>query len=516
MHDKGKSKHGVKKKDNETRGRVTNMKNRKEYFLQKAQENFPKMFYEDIKPIAEKTIFVSGDSVVLDLGNHYVGKFSFSMDVADDFITAPVHLAIRFGEDMREINDDFDAYKGTLAQAWLQEERVIVDYPQMVQLTRRYACRYIKITVKEARRPLVLDNFCFTASTSADHSKLKQVHIADERLRKIDEVSVNTLKECMQTFMEDGPKRDRRMWIGDLRLEALVNYCTFDNLDIIRRCLYLFAAGEYDQLGFMPSFVYETPYFFSGRDHIADYALLYVVAVCDYYNHSKDTKTVLDLVDVCKEQLESMHNILDDRGIVIKQEGWFTFIDWCPGLQALTSLHGVYMYALNKFIGLLDTLDDFDREKYEKELKHQKEVVRKYLFNEEKAVFENDVDGRQLSVHSQVWMILGGALSKEEGRYALQATLDNEGAKQPVTPYMRHYVMEAMLKLEMKDEAIDYLKKIWGAMVDMDADTYFEVYVPGDPEFSPYSDRMVNSLCHAWSSTPAYFIRNYFVENTRL
>ena len=30
-----------------------------------------------------------------------------------------------------------------------------------------------------------------------------------------------------------------------------------------------------------------------------------------------------------------------------------------------------------------------------------------------------------------------------------------------------------------------------------------------NPEFSPYRDRMVNSMCHAWSCTPSYFIRKY-------
>jgi hypothetical protein len=31
----------------------------------------------------------------------------------------------------------------------------------------------------------------------------------------------------MQEVFEDGPKRDRRLWLGDLRLQALVNDVTF-------------------------------------------------------------------------------------------------------------------------------------------------------------------------------------------------------------------------------------------------------------------------------------------------
>ena len=57
----------------------------------------------------------------------------------------------------------------------------------------------------------------------------------------------------------------------------------------------------------------------------------------------------------------------------------------------------------------------------------------------------------------------------------------------------------------------EYIKLIWGGMIELGADTFYEVYVPDDPEFSPYGDRKINSLCHAWSCTPSYFIRKYFI-----
>ena len=46
----------------------------------------------------------------------------------------------------------------------------------------------------------------------------------------------------MQRIFEDGPKRDRRLWIGDLRIQALTNYYTYKNNDMVKGCLYLFAA----------------------------------------------------------------------------------------------------------------------------------------------------------------------------------------------------------------------------------------------------------------------------------
>lgn len=481
----------------------------KNYFLSKAQENYPELIYTDITPDATEFNAVSGDSIILDLGKHAVGHFSFSFDRVDIFVDAPVRLIIKFGEDIREINDDFSQYKGTLSKTWLQEEILNIDFPQRITMPRRYACRYIKITVEKAYRPIKLFGFSFRASTSADVSALKPAETKDSLLHKIDAVATNTLKECMQTFFEDGPKRDRRLWIGDLRLEALANYYTFNNLEIVKRCLYLFAAGDYNNLGFLPSYIYETPYYHSGEAHIADYALLYVVSVCNYYEHTADIEVVNDLLSICKSQLDSFEAILDNNLIIINQDGWFAFIDWCPGLEKLTALQGVYLYTLERFSDLLKTIGDEDYEKYSSLLTCVRTACKKHLYDKAKKAFINSLDNNQFSVHSQVWMILGGVIDGEKGVNLLLESLNNKTAKQPCTPYMHHYVVEAMIKLGMKDDATNYLKNLWGGMVELGADTFWEAYVPDDSEFSPYEDRMINSLCHAWSCTPSYFIRKY-------
>lgn len=479
------------------------------YFLNKAQENYPELYFTVLTPDTTEFTASTGDSILLDLGKHAVGHFSFSFDKVDVFVDAPVRLIIKFGEDIREINDDFSQYSGILSETWLQEEIINLDFPQTITMPRRYACRYIKITVEKANRPIRLFDFSFRASTSADVSVLKPAKTSDELLNKIDIVATNTLKECMQTFFEDGPKRDRRLWIGDLRLEALANYHTFNNLEIVKRCLYLFAAGECNNLGFLPSFVYETPYYHSGEAHIADYALLYVVSVCDYYEHTADISVVNDLLDICKSQLDSFEAILDENMIVTNQDGWFAFIDWCPGLEKLTALEGVYLYALDRFSNLLKTIGDEDYKKYSSLLLQVRSACKKHLFDEKENAFVNTTDNKQFSLHSQVWMILGGVINGEEAKNLMILSLDNKKAKQSVTPYMRHYVTEAMFKLDMKDEAVRYIKKFWGGMIELGADTFWEAYVPENLDFSPYEDRMINSLCHAWSCTPSYFIRKY-------
>ena len=79
----------------------------------------------------------------------------------------------------------------------------------------------------------------------------------------------------------------------------------------------------------------------------------------------------------------------------------------------------------------------------------------------------------------------------------------------PVAPYAYHYLIEAMVKCGMKEEARQSMIDYWGTMVKKGADTFWEVWDPKNEYLSPYNFFPVNSYCHAWSCTPVYFIHKY-------
>jgi len=477
----------------------------KEYYLKKAEENLPKINITKICPDLDPVILNSGDTFVIDLGTHYVGYFSFKMWYAERYIDAPVRLAVRFCEVKEEIDDDYSDYKGFLSPSWLQEEIINIDFPGEYKMHRRYAARYIKITVINAAKAISLSDFLFEAVSSADMHTLKAAEMIDPEFDKIDKVSVNTLKNCMQRVFEDGPKRDRRLWIGDLRLEALANYYTFNNLQIVKRCLYLFAASDRNEKGTIVSHLYENPIFVSGDWYLSDYSLLYACSLCDYYNHTGDGETFRDLYSVARSAIDSAENNKDKNGLVDGD----AFIDWCPDLRKRTSYEGVYLYTLDLWCETLEKLGYEEASVYRNILSNGRKNAFNILFDKEKNAFINDIDDRQYSVHSAVWMVLGGVVTDEKAKEILLSALNSEDSVKPKTPYMHHYTVDALIKLGLIDEAEQYIRNIWGGMVDVGADTFFEIYVPGVPDFSPYGDRKINSMCHAWSCTPAYFIRKY-------
>ena len=464
----------------------------KEYYLKKADENLPKLNKVEIAPCVDATVLNSGDTLIIDLGNHYVGYLTFKLWFVDLYIDAPVRMAVRFCETARE----------------LEEEIINVDFPGEYRMPRRYAARYVKFKIIHTPKQLSLSNFVFEAETSADVTALLPFDPKDDELAAIDKVATNTLKNCMQRVFEDGPKRDRRLWIGDLRLEALANYYTFNNFALVRRCLYLFAAADRNERGFMPGFIYENPIFVSGSWFLADYSLMYVCTLCDYFRHTGDTQTFRELYPIAKSIMDSAERTKDADGLVTVPEGDI-FIDWCEGLKKNTSLMGIYLYTLDLWYGVLKELHYPEADEYAERLARGKEASLLNLYDAEKGAFINAKDEFQYSVHSTAWMILGGVITGEAARSAIIAVLNSEASVKPFTPYMHHYVTEALIKAGLTDEAEKYLRKIWGGMLKSGADTFAEVYVPGDPDFSPYGDRKVNSMCHAWSCTPTYFIRKY-------
>ena len=451
-----------------------------------------------------------GDRCYVDFGNHYTGYLSFRMGKVKRYPDAPTRVRIRLAENLRELAYDFDHYEGGLSPVWLQQAVVDIDETGIVRLPRRYSFRYLYLEVLNSRKDLTFTDFTVEAVTTADISRLKPYHTADQKLMQMDAVGVHTLRECMQGVFEDGPKRDRRLWIGDLRLQALTNYMTIDNRDLVKKCMYLFAC--YSNPGQRTDrFVYDFKEGTQGADSFfADYSLMFPICLSDYYTHTMDKEFVRELIPIAHEQMQiALQDVTD--GLLNSIEEWWCFIDWRRGLQKRTAMQGVILYALDKMAQLCRGIGEAgSAAEYEKQAEQMRQVAYKKLYNPKEGLFLSDLDSEQRAVHSQVWMILGGVTSMEESKKILQKVLSDNRMIQPVTPYMHHYLVEALIKADMKSEALAYMRAYWGGMIEKGADTYWEVYVPSDKEVSPYNNFVMNSGCHAWSCSVSYFLRKYY------
>lgn len=444
----------------------------------------------------------AGDGVILDFGDHCVGYLHYALrhPVGAPITDSPVRLRFSFGEFPLEIVKPEEEYRGWLGNGWRQqEERAIVYTPYEGLLERRYSFRYLKIErVDNAAFAVELSDAWVDCTTAVDLLSVKRPDIKDEQMRAIFDVSLKTLADCEQDVFEDGPKRDRRLWIGDLRLQALTDHLTFGNTALVKRCLYLFAAYRKEN-GAVASYVFpDSPPYIDGGG-FADYSLLFISCLYDYAQNGGEREVIEQLYPIALEQMRVITPVLPNAG---------AFIDWCPNLDKEIGLIGVYIYTLRQLTSLSRMLgkstDEIERNvQYAERLLSERYSPRLGLYVTTRG---------QVSVHSQIWAVLSGSLTREECVRLLERVRDEHFEYHIHTPYMMHYYIEALYRYVSPEVALEYIKTFWGEIVRLGFDCCPEIFNPDDHFDSPYNAPEFNSACHAWSCTPAYWIARYLAE----
>lgn len=471
--------------------------------------------FADLSQLADMR-FQRGDKVIFDFGDHQVGYVSFQAVPTGSHYDAPAYIRLTFAEAANELLEDSDAYDGWLSKSWIQEEVLHLDLlPDTVKLPRRYAFRYMQIEVLDTSPKYAL-KFCDISCESVSAVEMEQVKplcFGDERYDNIDRISVKTLMDCMQKVFEDGVKRDRRLWLGDLRLQARANYVTFQNYDMVKRCLYLFAGMTFAD-GRIGACFFHEPEFCVDDTYLMDYALLFGPVLWDYYEATGDADTLRELYPQAMSQIDiCMDTMLDENYVVIDQgDAFWCFLDWGKGLNKQAGAQAVLLYAMRYGICLAKVMGDSSRMR---QLQDQTETLKQAaveaFWDERLQMFVSGSE-RQVSWASQVWMILAHVFDRDKSRELILHTRQVNPEVRMVTPYMYHHYLDALIWCGEKELALEEMDRYWGGMIKAGADTFWEVYNPDNRYESPYGSTLVNSYCHAWSCTPTYLLRRFYKD----
>lgn len=481
--------------------------------IKETDEAYPHAEKKDEPEHMDQYPLGKGDKLCLDFGDHQVGYVTLKLSSVGSPQDAPAFVKLKFGEVAKEMVENSADYDGWISKGWIQEEYLHIDVlPAVIRLERRYAFRFLEITAIDTslKWKLVVEGAECRSVSAVDLDTAVPAATSDALLQRIDRVSLRTLQNCMQSVFEDGPKRDRRLWLGDLRLQALANYETFHNYDLVKRCLYLFAAQTKDN-GQVSACLFTDPQFIIDDTFLLDYSMFFAATLLDYYRASGDLETLQELSSCAYRQLELAAEAFGEDDLMTGQEGFWAFIDWTEGLSKETAMQGVYIYCAKKAAEIAEILGDSKRAShFLEEADRKTKAAWEKLYDESEGLFVSGAE-RQINYASQVWMILSGAVKPEHGKRILAAVSAKNPEKGMVSPYMNHHYVEALLVCGEKEKAMEYMKYYWGGMIGHGADTFWELYNPENPAESPYGSSIVNSYCHAWSCTPAYLLRKYFV-----
>lgn len=474
----------------------------------------------DINDLYSKS-FKKKKEVIVDFGKHLVGNVSFKIKDIGPMQDAVLRFKVTFGEIPSDLGLPVEPYTGSLSRGWMQDFQCDVSYDGCYTFNRRITARYMKIEAvgTSIYSDFCFDNITFEATTSAGKSKAQLASTTPQIFKDITRVSENTLKDCMQGVFEDGPKRDQRLWMGDLYLEALANTASFKEYNVTKRCLYLLAGLANPDNGLLYSNMVEYPKPHAQQTFFVDYALSYILTLNDYLKATGDTETARDLWPVVKNQINTILAKAIDNNHLYANTGYqykgmmvsIVFFDWAPvtldnhaAIQGLLAHSIDCAYNIAKVIGKTD-----DVKAYPATAKQLRKAGYKAYWDAKKQIVVSGKE-RQESYTATSWAVLGDLIKGNEAQKAIRNVMQSNTAIKPGTPYANHFLVAAMLHCGMNSEAKKYVEDYWGGMVRLGADTFWEYYVPDNHLFSSYNGyTLLNSYCHAWSCTPIYFIVNY-------
>lgn len=358
--------------------------------------------------------------------------------------------------------------------------------------------RYCLMAITTGDQPLVLHRlgmlgsghpFAWVGRFSCDQ---------DERLQPILRACRRTLEVGSWDSYQDSPYYEQLMYIGDTRLEVLMTYVLNANDVLPRRALELLDASREVWRG-LPASRFPC----RGPQFITSFALIWILMVRDFAWWRSDPETVRRLLPGCRTTLDRFHEWTNADGLLQDVHGW-PYIDWVsrwsrgiPPAAAAREPCGLHSLVL---ILALQAAADLERVHGEPELEalwRRRAValaatVRQKFFDADRACLADDLPHTQWSLHAQVYGVLTGVLSPEEGSAAIDRARRDE-AFAPASYVFRFYLFEALRRLGRGGEIVAELGA-WQSMLDQGAVTVWEQLEP------------TRSDCHAWSSHPLFHL----------
>jgi hypothetical protein len=350
----------------------------------------------------------------------------------------------------------------------------------------------------------------------------------DERLNRLYDACGLALRNCMHDGYEDCPSREQRQWVGDAYVEVMASLATFgDSAVPLARKLVIQTAqsqrgdgltemcgpGDFDVHGLL----------------IPDYCLYWMQTVHALYWYTGDTALVERLLPSLVKATRWFADLVDPvTGLITDVPNWI-FIDWSTndkwGASCAVNAQTCHAFRL---VAELGRAIGWDRaiEELDAIADGIAAGINIYLWDDARGSYIDAVEvgpggkivrrSHKVTFHAnslpilynitppeRVDLVVTNVFDRPYSEMFVQnqhptwtgitaAHLDEDVQVIVAEPFFFHLVNQALAKVDRQDIIARFLRDGWCRMIDLGATTIWETWGDG------------GSLCHAWSTTPAY------------
>lgn len=334
----------------------------------------------------------------------------------------------------------------------------------------------------------------------------------------------------------DAPRRDREVWLGDLRPEALAVYSAFFCPEVIASSLHLLADQQTAD-GLMPG---NGTY----RYQFIEYSFWWIIILWELYYHTGDLSYIKEFFPTYRKLMDWIDHKLGSNAYIQINKTWMWTLprtSLSPEAQCVLTEALQCASFIERSVGRDEEADRY--------LVLREGLVQKIVsdfWDEERGIFAEPIHAeRETDLVAQdtgVLAVLFGLVDAKKGLRILQylrehmwtpygsTTTDrsydlpesNWPHNRQIWPFMNAYEVEARFRMGDVDGALELTRRCFGNMLEKGSATFWELVNPDDGTFSikpfapGYHHDSMNSSCHGWSANILHILSRHLLGITPL
>ncbi len=370
---------------------------------------------------------------------------------------------------------------------------------------RRAAGRYLELHFTECAAPPkvlyagVVEQY-FPLPELADFSG------SDRLVERTVGVAVDTLKNCMHEHYEDCPWREQSLYAYDSRNQALYGYYLWGNYDFAETSFRLLGHSKGEKFaGFLPmTEPSDVPL------TIPVFSLAWIADLYEFFWHSGKIELFRAEAETVKTILRAATRNRTAHGLYHpgNDQRFWHFSEWVPGLRGEnypeSATYNLYLYEALTLAAKLFAAAGLPAPDYAAQAKELGENIERTFYSPERGLYLSNADDPKLFHEHTQALMLYLELVPESRRERFLAEIARRDTIKCTFSSLPFLVRGLMREPAWQNFAAQIVADAFEPLVMSGATTLWETPIREDFNGSL-------SLCHGWSSLPAYFAKRYIL-----
>jgi hypothetical protein len=346
--------------------------------------------------------------------------------------------------------------------------------------------RYVRIAIHHPDGPAKVRKL-ETTFTAYPFDQRATFESSDPLHRRLWEVSWWTARLCAHEHYEDCPYYEQLQYTGDTRLQAMISYLVAGDFRLAAQAIRQYGWSQREDgaiLSRTPSAAWEPQI-------ITTFQLIWIQFIEDYYLYSGETMLASEMMPRVRRVLEWFEMFETDG--LLRDVPYWTFTDWSIRSERHNAgsdgdLNMRYVGALQSAARLAAAVgSDSLAAEWNAKATAAAAACRQQLFNADKGLFADTLEGDVTSEHPSLLAILYDVVDEAEARQLVERIEASDDLARTLV-YYTYYKFRAYEKLGLYERAWQGAIGNYIEHLDAKATTWFEGRVHS------------RSDCHAWGS----------------